>query len=675
MNRICTLRCAQTNEDVSSSTLNTQRSTSNYFRKILFFLSLSICSIMFLPDLFSQNVCQGYIDGQLYFNFHDNYTINFKINDDNTVDYDQLPELHDLFDKYDVTLITRPLLIFDDPKLARIFRLNFSAVNNIDFFIKELMQYPDIENAEKIPLYETSITFNDPFYMDTIHNETPLNFKWHLEMINAPQAWDIQTGSPAVKVAIVDNAVWGAHPDLNILTENQCDVGSGFIDEGDATPPATSPQSYNCESISQCDNYYWSHGTHCAGLVGAINDNGIGISSIGGGVTLMGIRASDEGYARYILYGMDGVAWAVNNGAKVVSMSYSSSTYSSYNDYFFQTGAENGVVFVAAAGNDGNGDNLISYPAGYSSVIGVASVDADGKLSNFSQWGNGRADIAAPGGLSLLNGTTTYPNLLSTTYCVNQLYRLWGFNAFDETYYDGMKGTSMACPMTAGLVGLMASAYPEITYEQALYCLQSTATPLANGSNQIDGNGYINAFEAVLCAQDLISRLAVNPSSLSFDALGGSQQVVVSSNINWEISNHCEWITVLPTAGYNDGTFTVITDPNHSPLRTCTITLSGEDLSETINITQEGNVDVETYNIYNVLTIYPNPTTGLLHLKSDFEIAKLQVFDIMGRTVFETGNIDHDKSYIDISHLSDAFYLIKVCSSEGDVQYRKIVKN
>ncbi|MDL2262130.1 S8 family serine peptidase [Bacteroidales bacterium OttesenSCG-928-I21] len=549
-----------------------------------FLLSLLLFLAGFSMSLSSQTIFPSYIDGHLYFKFVDSYEVDFKVNEDVSVDYDQLPNLHYLFDEFGVTLITRPLFIFDDPQMERIIRLEFEDAQNIELFIKKLEQNPDIEYAEKIPFVKKCVTYNDPYYTTS----GGFNFKWHLEKINAPAAWGLQTGSSTIKVAIVDNAVWGAHPDLNILTTNQCNVGNGTTVTGNSAPPTSISQTTSCTAntlnYGTCYSYNWSHGTHCAGLVGAINNNGVGISSIGGGVTVMGIRAANDNDVMY--YTSTGVQWAINNGAKVVSMSYGSEGQTTSERNFFQTAANNGVIFVAAAGNEGDEGNEIIYPAGYPSVISVASIDDDGNLSYFSQYGPGRADIAAPGGFN-----SSGLNILSTTYCTSQFYRLSGLSTFNNQYYDGMQGTSMACPIVAGLVGLMASAYPNITLEQAKSCLQSTATALSSGSNPIDGNGYINAYEAVQCAQNLNSgfTLAVTPSSLSFISTGGAQSVTVTSNTTWTVSESCSWITISPTSGTNNGSFSVTAAANTGASRTCTITVSGAGVtSQTITVSQSG---------------------------------------------------------------------------------------
>ena len=303
-------------------------------------------------------------------------------------------------------------------------------------------------------------------------------------------------------------------------------------------------------------------------MVAAKNNNSVGISSIGGGdgttgsgLTLMGVRAANNNDQLY--YCSNGVAWAVNNGANVVSMSYGGTSSSTSEQRAYQTYYNNGVVLVAAAGNDGDGNNAINYPAGYSSVISVASVDKSGKLSYFSEYGSGRADIAAPGGF-YNNGMTN--NILSTTYCVNQYNRIMGMSGLSGQYYDGMQGTSMACPTVAGLCGLMLSAYPAMTPAQVKNCLQTTATALASGSNAIDGNGYINAQAAVNCAKSLAANLRANPSSITIPSGGGSKtvEITAATNIttNWTASltpNPGNQFSVTPTSGSGSGATTTIT--------------------------------------------------------------------------------------------------------------------
>ncbi|HHU46409.1 MAG TPA: S8 family serine peptidase [Bacteroidales bacterium] len=459
---------------------------------------LFIALVLTIFNLQAQTVETNFVDGVIYLKFVDEFPLDFQVNEDRSVDLDQFPFLQKVFEKYEVYGAAQTLYLFDDPKLLRTLSVGFSAITQVNEFIKELSAIPEIEYAEKISIKRPLYTPNDPYY-GTVGGA---NLKWHLDKINASTAWDLQQGTANIKVAIVDNAVWGAHPDLQISSSNLCKIGGSYNPTptvGSASPPSSVNQNMTCSQstfYTSCAAYDWSHGTHCAGLAGAMNNNSVGVASIGGGVTLMGVRIADDNGDMY--YGNYGVQWAAQNGAKVISMSYGSFQEDATERNLMQACYNAGIILVAAAGNEGDQGNYINYPAGYSTVISVASIDQNGKLSDFSQYGAGRANIAAPGGYSSQN-----LNIVSTTFCTSQYLRLAGYSSLNGQYYDGMQGTSMACPIVAGLCGLLASAYPNITPAQALSCLQSTASPLASGSNQIDGNGYVNARAAVQCALDL----------------------------------------------------------------------------------------------------------------------------------------------------------------------------
>lgn len=478
---------------------------------------LLIC-MMSAFEIQAQTVSPHHVDGLLYMKLADDYPLSFKVNINNgrTIELSEFPFLQDIFNKYGVSGIAQNFYLFDDSKLLRTLTIEFSEIHQADSLIAELSQLKQIEYAEKPVIKQPLTTPNDPYY-GTINS---YNMKWYLDMLNASYTWDIQVGSPTVKVAVVDNAIWGSHEDLQIASSNLCYFTGSYTitpHTGSANPPTSVNQNITCTEssfYSNCPAYDWSHGTHCAGLVGAKNNNGKGIASLGSGVTLMGVRMTNDN--QDMIYYNNAVQWAAQNGAKVISMSYGSPYSEHTEQQVLQTAYNRGIILVAAAGNEaeesgyeGIDPNFISYPAGYSSVISVASVNYNKKLSDFSQYGPGRADIAAPGGYFVSGGYETLPNILSTTFCKTQFLRLSGIN-LSNVYYDGMQGTSMACPIAAGLCGLLASAYPSITPAQAKTCIQSTASPLASGSRPIDGNGIINPYSAVLCAQELAGNVGIN---------------------------------------------------------------------------------------------------------------------------------------------------------------------
>ena len=461
-----------------------------FITKSMLLLTITLISANLL---FSQTVHQNAKDGSLIFKLKDNYVHNYIIDENNFVDLSSMTNLSKLIEKYQVNSVTRELTAFNDPKCMRIFFVNFSAIQQVDEFITALSKLDFVEYAELDYKRDVKSTpTNDPYYTG--------NYKWYLTQINAEAAWAIQQGSSSVKVAIVDNAIWGAHPDLSLIASNQCNATVNPVQTGagKSAPPTSISQNPNCTmdqfNAGTCTSYEWSHGTHCAGLVGAINNNSIGIASIAGGVTLMGARCADDAGNMYSTSISRGINWAAQQGANVISMSLGGPDFSSSEQTQMTTCFNQGICMVAAAGNDGT--NVQSYPAAYTNVLGVASTDNNKKLSSFSQYGTW-VKVAAPGGF--YNESTSYTNMTSTTYCTSQYYRIVGVTAITGNY-DGMQGTSMACPVTAGACALLKSKNSSATPTQIYNCLTSTSQTLASGSNTIaTGVGIIDVAAALGC--------------------------------------------------------------------------------------------------------------------------------------------------------------------------------
>ena len=540
-------------------------------------------AIACFSGIFAQKVDPRYIDGIIYMKLVDDYPLNFRVDieHDRAVSPDAFPFLKPIFEKYGVNYIGQTLYLFNDPKLLHTLAITFDDIYKVDDFIAELEKFAQIEYAEKPTLkHLMDYTPNDPLYSQSFYGN---NFNWHLTKIYAPAAWELQLGSSSVKVAIVDNAIYGGHEDLGIASSNLCTMtGYGSQSVGSADPPTSISSSCSGYNYSNCPGYDWSHGTHCAGLVGAKMNNGVGIASIGGGVTLMGVRTTDN--AGNILYDMQGVQWAANNGANVISMSYGAAQSYTTEQQLMQTCYNNGIILVAAAGNEGDQGNEINYPGGYSTVISVASVNGDGKLSYFSQYGNGRADIAAPGGFAGSDGggsSINTLNVLSTTYNQCSMWTgAYGISSMSGKRYDGMQGTSMATPIVAGLCGLLKSACPNLTPAQAKTALQSTAQSLASGSHQIDGNGYINAYSALVHVQNLSScgggTSCGTPTGLSANA--GTSSITlswsaVSGATSYKIFRNGTQIGTSTTTSYTDNTAAAGTTYSYTVKAVCS---SGE---------------------------------------------------------------------------------------------------
>lgn len=440
---------------------------------ILFLLALS-------STLWGQTIYNNSQDGKLYFKVSpsiQNHIILEGIN----VNIEKTKFLNEIDKTYDLIKVEKAFVIDQSTEeLDRIYLATFSNPSEIDLLIAKFERYNFIEYAERVPFNRVFHTPNDPLYTSTSWG---YNWNWHLDLIHATQAWDISTGNSNIKVAVVDNAIWSSHPDLQNKIVSQASYVSPTTN---SSPPTSISQT------SSVTAYEWSHGTHCAGLVAGQSNNNIGIASIGYNVSLLAYRASDN--AGDLYYTSYGEQWASNNNADVISMSYGSTQYSSSQNTFYNTLKTNGIVLVAAAGNEGDAGNEVNYPAGYAAVISVAAANEDLSLSYFSQHGTW-IDIAAPGGFTPDdNGQINIP---STTY--TEAYYLSSVPDFTGSYYDGMQGTSMATPITAGLCGLLLSINPSLTPDQVKACLMDNAQALSSGT--INANsGCIDAYASAQCA-------------------------------------------------------------------------------------------------------------------------------------------------------------------------------
>ena len=175
----------------------------------------------------------------------------------------------------------------------RTFMLEIEDIALINQVLQDLQIEPELEYVEKVPMDYIHYVPNDTLY--NMYNG-PSNWNWHMDVIQAEQAWNITKGSSNIKVAIVDNAVWVDHPDLADKIVLQRDT---YYNNNNANPPGTG------------DPFEWSHGTHCAGLAAAITDNGTGISAIGFNVSIIAVKAANNTNPNGI-YGYPGIQWAAN---------------------------------------------------------------------------------------------------------------------------------------------------------------------------------------------------------------------------------------------------------------------------------------------------------------------------------------------------------------------------
>lgn len=440
------------------------------------------------------------------------------------------------------------------PRLTNIMRLQLENPAYTEIVLNYLKNKSAIEYVERVPLYCALYTPND------LHPE-----QWHLQQIDAATAWDIHIGSNNVTVAIVDDGVLTTHEDL---ADN---IVAGFdVADNDNNPNPPVGASNNC----------FSHGTHCAGIVSAVTDNEKGIASVASHVKIMPVKTkpnTDLDINCNSLPGtIAGIEYAIAHNADVISMSFGGYAGSNAIQALFDQAHAQGIVCVAAAGNDNTNDP--SFPAAYNHVISVGASNSFDQKTSFSNYGN-TIDVMAP-------GTSIYSTL-----------------ATNNAAYGTKQGTSMACPLVASLCALMLSYQPNLTPDELELCLKNGCDNINSNNPSLTGQlgaGRINAQQALACLQpEPVAQFNYTPTlpcagqTVQFNDITSGSSVL---SRNWTFEGG-----VPATSTAANPTVTFANNGLHS------VTLSVTNVTGTNNVTQNiivqqptailsGNTTIETGN-------------------------------------------------------------------------------
>lgn len=422
----------------------------------------------------AQSALPVYQDGKIWFRVKDDVRVNASLNENpRNLAIGTLPFLEPITKTHMVTKLSRPFFAAKNSSiLQHTYLLEFSDYNSVQSIIDELKATDKVVYAERVPMDHTCLTPNDPSY----------GSQWHLSTINAAGAWNYFSTGSTIKIAIVDNAIDRNHQDLapnlwvnpgEIGSNNIDDDGNGYIDDMNGYDVGDNDNNPNPPNNS------FDHGTHCAGISSARSNNNVGIASIGYSCKLICVKAtSSSASPSSVTDGYDGVVYAVSAGADVISMSWGGSGSSTTAQNIITWASQQGAVLVAAAGN--NNVNTMFYPAGYVECIAVAATGSNDSKASFSNYGSW-IDISAPG---------------------NNIYSTLPSNG-----YGNMSGTSMACPLVAGLAGLMLSMNPLLTPTDIRNCIQNNAVNINSqnpsyigqlGAGRIDANASMACVGATL---------------------------------------------------------------------------------------------------------------------------------------------------------------------------------
>lgn len=418
---------------------------------------------------FAQNIYPDYQDGKIWFRIKADYRTNHALKEDvNNLPISTIPFLDAISKTHTLTNLSRPFhAAKGSPELQRTYLLEFSDIANVEAIINEMKASGNIDYAEKVPLDKIDLTPNDPSYSS----------QWHLNTIGASTAWNSFSTGSTIKIAIVDNAVSTTHQDLSgnmwvnpgeIAGNSQDDDGNGYADDVNGYDVANNDGNPNPPNNS------FDHGTHCAGISSASTNNNTGIASIGFSCKIIAVKATlDAASPSSVTDGYDGIVYAVEAGADVISLSWGGTNSSQTAQNVVNWASGQGCFLIAAAGN--SNVNTMHYPAAYTACYAVAatgSSDAKASFSNYGTW----VDISAPG---------------------NNIY-----STLPSNQYGNMSGTSMATPLVAGLAGLMWSLNPGLTATDIRNCINTNAVNInAQNPSYIGqlGAGRINAAASMTC--------------------------------------------------------------------------------------------------------------------------------------------------------------------------------
>ncbi|MEI6167653.1 MAG: S8 family serine peptidase [bacterium] len=355
-----------------------------------------------------------------------------------------------------------------------------------------------LKEAAAIYAADPGVAYVEPnykLYPTALPNDPGYSMLWGMPRIHAPEAWDVSKGSKSILVAVIDTGILRTHQDLAAnMWQNPGETGldslgrdkatNGVDDDGNGFIDDVNGWDFINNDNNPTDDQ--GHGTHCAGTIGGVGNNGKGVVGVNWNVSMVALKfmgtdgGSTENAIRALQYAVLSIP-----GVRLTSNSWGGTDNSTALKNAIDAAGGAGQLFIAAAGNDSvNNDTSPHYPSSYTSsnLISVASIDSDGSMSYFSNYGSNSVDLAAPGG-----------GIYSTTY---------------DGGYGTKSGTSMATPHVAGAAALLWSVSPASTWREIRAALLNNARPNAALAGKMVTGGELDVAAAI----NTLNPPVLNPS-------------------------------------------------------------------------------------------------------------------------------------------------------------------
>ena len=448
------------------------------FMKLLLKISLFLCSSIYLFELRALSPLS--VEGELI--------VKFKKNNQNGFVQKYAP--------YGVRVVRDLNLSFGDFKLVQF----NPGQNSLDSMVYSLSGDSEVEYVEPNFIYSldsTTMSVVDEILHEVGTSAAPpsdprFGDSWGFKNVgsNAPgggsrgrsgadvkalQAWELTKGNKSVTVAVIDTGIDYEHPDLreNIWTNQaELDGEEGVDDDDNGFVDDIYGYDFSNNDPDPMDDH--NHGTHCAGIIGAVHNNAIGLAGMMGQVNLMAIKFLSKRGGGTLEGAAKAIDYATQMKVDIMSNSWGGGGYSRVLEEAIKRAEKAGILFVAAAGNSAkNTDEYVHYPSGYEmkNVFSVGAHTAEDTLASFSNYGRKSVHLVAPG-----------HKILSTVR--NEGYR-------------SLSGTSMATPFVSGALGLLMAYDGKVHLRKLKERLIKTSTPVASYRGKAQGSGRLNAYNLV----------------------------------------------------------------------------------------------------------------------------------------------------------------------------------